>query len=44
METAEHMKVCEGFKHLWGDVRDSDDRETINFFLRVMKERADIMK
>ena len=43
IETMEHLKECEGYKHL----RDDDiyaDKGLINYFLRVMKERANMEK
>ena len=39
-ETKEHLLECHGYSHLWGEK--CDERETIKYFMRVMKERVDI--
>ena len=41
-ETREHLELCPGYTHLWGPRL--DNTEIINYFLRLMKTRAENRK
>ena len=39
-ETRDHLELCNGYSHLWGG--SPDNKEIINYFIKLMVEREDI--